>query len=148
MHLQLNKSWTKGNLFCNVPQSILRGRVRVRDASISDEVHLAPPDINVIIIAFLITKIICISNFLSILQKRLAKILHQKKNCRAFYDRKTPKGFFFLIKIIKNLSIEKAIVFLFRCLYPLHWYCFFVLKDSFVLLIKEIGYCWWGGLKY
>lgn len=69
----------------------------MKDANISDEVHLAPLDVNVIIIAFLITKIICISNFLSILQKRLTKILlNQKKNCRAFYDRKTPKGFFFL----------------------------------------------------
>lgn len=70
----------------------------MKDANISDEVHLAPLDMNVIIIAFLITKIICISNFLSILQKRLTKILNQKKNFRAFYDRKIPKGFFFLSK--------------------------------------------------
>lgn len=67
----------------------------MKDASISDEVHLAPLDMNVIIIAFLITKIICISNFLSILQKRVTRILNQKKNCRAFYDRKHLKDSFF-----------------------------------------------------
>lgn len=52
------------------------------------------------------------------------------------------KDSFFKIKIIKNLSIEKVIVSLFHCPYPSHWYFFFVLKDSFVLLIREIGYCW------
>lgn len=79
----------------------------MKDANISDEVHMATLDMNVIIIAFLITKIICISNFLSILWKRLTIILSHKKYCRAFCDRKTSDGALFFNKTIRNLSIER-----------------------------------------
>lgn len=52
--------------------------MNVKDANISDEVHMAPLDMNVIIISFLTTKINCISNFLNILPKKINKDNHKK----------------------------------------------------------------------
>lgn len=73
--------------------------MNVKDANISDEVHMAPLDMNVIIISFLTTKINCISNFLNILPKRLIKILNHKKIAEHFMIGKHLKdALFFLSK--------------------------------------------------
>ena len=45
-----------------MPQSILRERKNVKDATISDAVHISFIDMNVATLAFLITKFNCHSN--------------------------------------------------------------------------------------
>lgn len=53
--------------------SILRGKGNVKEATISDAIHISFLDMNVATTAFVITKFNCILNFLSILW-RLNKI--------------------------------------------------------------------------
>lgn len=85
-------------------------------------VHMAPLDMNVSLIALLIAKIICILNFLNMLQRRLIKDVKHKKRYRALYDRRTSEECFVFIK--NNLSMEKV------C-FSLSWTIFFVLGLSF-----------------